>query len=134
MKILILEDNQDRIDAFKEVLSEYDDLEIHIWKAAYSFIEEVDEHLQGTDVISLDHDLVSDDGSDPGDGLEVAEYLRDKEPICPVIIHSTNINRSWSMHRELKDGNWDVERYPPLSMGVDWIYKDWINAIKKKTR
>ena len=76
MKILILEDNQERIDAFKEVLSEYDDLVLHIWKAAYSFIEEVDEHLQDTDIISLDHDLFSDDGIDPGDGLEVAEFLR----------------------------------------------------------
>lgn len=36
------------------------------------------------------------------------------------------------MHRELSDGNWDVERYPPLSMGIDWIFEDWIKVIKNK--
>lgn len=132
MKILILEDNQERIDAFKEVLSEFKDLDLHIWKAANTFINEVDSYLDGTDIISLDHDLVSEDGTDPGDGLEVAEYLKNKKPICPIIIHSTNINRSWSMHRELTDGKWEVERHPPVSMGVEWIYQNWINVIKKK--
>ena len=32
---------------------------------------------------------------------------------CPVIIHSTNADRAWSMHNELRFGGWTVERFWP---------------------
>ena len=134
MRILILEDNQERIDAFTKALKIYPNLELFVWRDAHSFIRDVDQHLEAANFISLDHDLVSETGIDPGDGLEVAEYLRDKNPICPVIIHTTNVNRSWSMLRELKDGNWQVERHPPVVMGVDWIYQNWIEVVRKMLR
>ncbi|MCJ8331803.1 MAG: hypothetical protein HRT89_24765 [Lentisphaeria bacterium] len=134
MKILILEDYSGRIDAFRDVLKCIKNLELHIWKEAHTMIAEVDEFLEGVDLISLDHDLVTDGDIDPGDGLDFALYLKTKEPVCPVIIHSTNVNRSWSMLNELKDGGWDVERYPPLGMGETWIYKYWINTVNEKLK
>ncbi len=110
-KLLILEDNDDRIKAFKEVLAEHcPDVEYHIWKSALVMIDEVDEFLPGTTLISLDHDLVPETDIDPGDGRDFAKFLAQKEPICPVIIHSTNVNASYSMLYELMDGGWQGKK------------------------
>ena len=132
MKILILEDETERIKAFKEVLTLLPDVELHLWKSAWEFIEEAPTLLETTDFISLDHDLFTEDVKDPGDGLQVAEFLSPQTPVCPIFIHSTNVNRSWSMFNELKYGNWDVERKPPIGMGTEWIHKYWFPALKEK--
>lgn len=89
-------------------------------------------------LISLDHDLERAEGAvtDPGEGLEVAKFLAEREPICPVIVHSSNRVRSDWMLGELELGGWDVHRVAPL--GDDWIEVDWrwtvmdILGIKKK--
>jgi ADP-ribosylglycohydrolase len=54
----------------------------------------------------------------------VAKFLAGHFPFCPVIIHSTNADRAWSMHNELRFGGWTVERFGPI--GDDWFRKIWL--------
>ena len=131
-KILMLEDNRDRISAFQDVLTELNDCELLVWRSAHESIEHFPEHLASASLISLDHDLVQDEGEpDPGDGLEVAEFLGKQSPVCPVIMHTTNINRVYSMIRELEDGGWETLRVAPSGMGEDWIQSIWLPKVKE---
>lgn len=131
MKILMLEDNGDRIAAFQSAVSGLPDCEIVLWRNAPDMIAQFPGHLSSASLISLDHDLVQDPGDpDPGDGLEVAESLAKHDPVCTVILHSTNRDRVYSMIRELEDGGWTTLRVAPVGMGEDWITSVWLPKVK----
>ena len=130
--LLLLEDNAERIAAFESVLSELgNDWQMQIWRDAPRMIAECANHFPNTHLISLDHDLnpQPDATSDPGTGLEVAKFLASHFPFCPVIIHSTNSDRAWSMHNELRFGGWTVERFGPI--GDDWFHKVWLPKARE---
>lgn len=59
----------------------------------------------------------------------MAKLLASHFPICPVIIHSTNADRAWSMHNELRFANWTVERVGPI--GDDWVHKLWLPKARE---
>ena len=59
-RVLMLEDDEERVDRFRMVLSE------------------------------IDPDLYTESDIDPGDGLDVAKFLAEQPASCPVIIHTTN--------------------------------------------
>lgn len=133
MKILLLlEDNAERVDGFRSAVRALgDDWHLHVWQDAPSMVSEYEEFLEQPALISLDHDLNPQPGvaDDPGTGLDVARFLSAHPPICPVIIHSSNIERSWSMHNELRHAGWTVERVGPI--GQDWIANAWLPKARK---
>src|SRR5205807_7476917 len=94
--LLMLEDNAERVQRFTQALRAIDPgLPLLIWRDAKAMIREVGWHLPTARVISLDHDLEPlDGGSDPGDGLEVVRFLVSQPIVCPVIIHTSNRERS----------------------------------------
>jgi ADP-ribosylglycohydrolase len=125
--ILILEDNADRVAAFQlavETLGE--GWLLKVWHDAPSMIAECESYFPSTALISLDHDLNPQPGAirDPGTGMDVARFLADFHPVCPVILHSTNADRVWSMHNEFRFARWTTERVGPL--GNDWIRESWL--------
>lgn len=131
MKILMLEDNRNRIAAFKASLLDLPNTNLIVWRSAHTMLKEFPGQLVGTSLISLDHDLIEDEGDpDPGDGVMIAEALAKHKPVCPVIVHSTNINRVYSMLRELDDGGWATIRVAPIGMGEDWIPTVWLPCAK----
>jgi hypothetical protein len=81
-------------------------------------------------LISLDHDLNPQLNvtTDPGTGLEVAEFLAKQSPICPVLIHSANHEKARSMHNELRFGGWTVDRVGPI--GDEWEQRLWLPRVK----
>ena len=81
-------------------------------------------------LISLDHDLnpMPRVSQDPGTGLEVAELLARQQSVCPVILHTSNAERRWSMHNEFRFGHWSVEIVPPI--GDDWIPGSWLSRAR----
>jgi hypothetical protein len=93
-------------------------------------ISECATSFKDTCLISLDHDLVAQPGAlnDPGTGLEVAEFLARHKPVCPIILHTSNNERRWSMHNELRFAGWTVEIVGPLK--TDWIRKSWLPKAK----
>lgn len=130
--ILILEDNADRIAAFERVIgtlgSEY---ELKVWRDAPSICAQAEEFFSTAALICLDHDLNPQPGAtaDPGTGLDVARFLGDFLPVCPVLIHSSNTERVWSMHNELRFAGWIVDQVGPL--GADWIETYWVRHARE---
>jgi CheY-like chemotaxis protein len=130
--ILLLEDNAERVTAFRGAVRALgEDFQIRVWHDAKTMIAECEDYLEQATLISLDHDLQCQPGEthDPGTGLEVASFLAAYPPICPVIIHSSNADRAWSMHNELRFANWQVERIGPI--GEDWIQKLWLPRARE---
>ena len=129
--ILILEDNEDRIRHFQNAVTSLGEkFSIRIWYDAPSMVADLPSALNRACLISLDHDLNPQPNvtADPGTGLEVAEFLARQLPVCPVLIHSTNYEKAWSMHNELRFGGWSVDRVGPL--GDDWIKCLWLPKVK----
>jgi ADP-ribosylglycohydrolase len=129
--ILILEDNDDRIAAFQKAVGKLGGFELKIWRDAPSMIAECEEFFPSTALISLDHDLNPMPGAtvDPGTGVDVARFLGDFMPVCPVLIHSSNTDRVYSMHNELRFAGWIADRVGPL--GQDWIKTSWLRTARK---
>ena len=130
--ILILEDSDERVAAFQKTVAALgDDYELKVWRDAHSMIAECEEFFPTTALISLDHDLNPMPGvtADPGTGVDVARFLGDFMPVCPVLIHSSNTDRVYSMHNELRFAGWMADRVGPI--GTDWIETSWLRATKR---
>lgn len=130
--ILILEDNDERIAAFEKTVAGLGGgFELKIWRDAPSMIAECEAFFPTTALISLDHDLNPMPGAtvDPGTGLDVAKFLAECRPVCPLIIHSTNADRAHSMHNELRFADWIAERVGPI--GTDWIETMWLRKVRE---
>ena len=130
--ILILEDNENRIAGFERVVAMLGDgFELKIWRDAPSMIAECEQHFSSVALISLDHDLNPQPGAttDPGTGLDAAKFLAQCRPVCAVIIHTTNVERAYSMHNELRFANWVADRVGPI--GTDWIEKFWLPKARE---
>ncbi len=129
--IIILEDNADRIRDFRTAVvllgSEY---RLQLWWDAPTMLTECLPVLSKCCLISLDHDLHPMPGAmqDPGSGLEIAELLGKQHPVCPVIIHTSNAERRWSMYNEFRFGKWTVEIVPPI--GEKWILRSWLSRAR----
>ncbi len=129
--ILILEDNAERIAAFEQTVSALaGDWSLKVWRDAPSMIAECVDYLPNTRLISLDHDLNPLPGVsyDPGTGVDVTRHLSLFPPVCPVILHSSNHERVYSMHNELRFAGWTTERVGPL--GEDWIGRSWRRQVE----
>jgi hypothetical protein len=128
---LILEDNGDRIREFEAAIRSLgSQFQLKLWHDAPNMIAECQLFLPLAALISLDHDLnpLSADSPDPGTGLDVANFLSQQQPVCPVIIHTSNFERRWSMHNELRFAHWQTEIV--LSFNNDWIQSSWLNKVK----
>jgi hypothetical protein len=123
--LLMLEDDADRVRRFTAALHAIDpELPLLVWRDARAMIRESGPHLPAARLISLDHDLEPvDGGPGPGDGLEVVKFLVSQPVVCPVIIHTSNGERSTWMAGEFDLAGWRHWRVAPL--GEDWIEVDW---------
>ena len=125
-RILMLEDDRERLGRFASVLaSRFRDATFDYWRTAPQFIDAYKQRSRNPHLIALDHDLFVDNPSDPdpGDGRDVAQFLANQPPCCPVLIHSTNAPAADSMLFTLRDKGWNVGRIAPI--GEDWIEADW---------
>jgi ADP-ribosylglycohydrolase/CheY-like chemotaxis protein len=130
--ILILEDNAERIAVFSKAVEQFgNEYEAKFWRDAHSMCRECEAFFPTAALVSLDHDLNPEPGQteDPGTGLDVARFLAENRPACPVIVHSTNADRAWSMYNELRFADWVVERVGPI--GNDWIATIWFRKAKE---
>ncbi len=130
--ILFLEDNEERTVQFRTAISRLGaEYEAKSWRDAHSMCAECETFFPTAALISLDHDLNPAPGTttDPGTGLQVAKFLAERRPACPVIIHSTNADRAWSMYNELRFADWIVERVGPI--GGDWIETIWLRKARE---
>lgn len=129
--ILLLDDDQSRIEGFNKVITQLSDIKIHSWSNAPTMISEISEYLSQAKLISLDHDLYKLNESDPepGTGRDVAEFLTKCKPVCPIIIHSTNVDAAWGMYNTLSYVGWSVNILHYID--EDWFSSKWLPEIKK---
>ena len=129
--ILILEDDEDRERGFRSAVASLGrEFGVRIWRDAPTMIAESPACFAEACLISLDHDLQAVAGeADPGTGLDVAEFLRVHEPLCTVILHTSNSDGRMSMHNELRAGGWTVATVPPRE--ADWIQASWLPIARR---
>ena len=126
--VLILDDDRARLRGFEAAVPRLGaGWSVKTWRDAPTMISELDQHLRGARLISLDHDLYRDSPSDPdpGTGRVIADELAKRTPVCPVIVHSTNTDAAWGMHNQLSSGGWGVELLHHLSQ-PNWIEELWL--------
>ena len=85
--ILILEERQRTYRGLQEFVATLGGkFELKVWRDAPSMIGGAEEFFPTAVLISLDHDLNPMPGvtTDPGTGLDVARFLCNCMPVCPV--------------------------------------------------
>ena len=120
MKILILEDDGNRVNNFIELLHNHD---LDIIENAYEAVALLEANVY--DIILLDHDL----GEGNGSGSIVSSYLRE----CPdnpnhgaeVLIHSWNTPASTSMLKDLPSAIW-------VPFNTEEFYDVLVNGILRR--
>ena len=135
-RLLVLDDDRGRLRGFEEILSRLGaDWVIHSWRNAPSMIAQVDALLAEAHLISLDHDLYRDAEADPdpGTGRMIADLLAGRDPVCPVIVHSTNTDAAWGMSNALASGRWTVELVHHTNQ-VAWIEELWLPVAERLVR
>lgn len=130
-RLLMLEDDAERLARFEAAVRlRFPQLQLVVWRSAVRMLAELEPHLPHAALIALDHDLESEAGEpDPGDGLDVAKWLADRPPTCPVIIHTSNARRGDAMEGELDLAGWRYARVLPF--GDDWIEAEWYQVVRR---
>jgi hypothetical protein len=136
LEIVILEDCIDRQTIMTACLADrFRHYPVRFFEAAAPMIAYLESKLKTTIVIALDHDLefIQDaNGSltDPGTGRDVANFLADRPPTCPVVIHSTNSPAAVGIKMTLDEANWTTYRVVPFG-DLEWISEIWIQAMRR---
>ena len=136
LKIAIHEDNAERREAMQRCLTDrFYTFSHHFFDESGDMIRFLRDHLAETIAISLDNDLElkpAADGRmiDPGSGVEVAEFLATREPVCPVIIHTTNSSAAEKSKGLLEAAGWRTRRIVPFD-DMSWIEADWYFALRR---
>ncbi len=134
-EIVILEDNLDRQAAMLARLQDrFPQYPVWFFHEPQKFIDHVQASLSRTLAISLDHDLdliPRTDGTlfDPGSGMTVVDWFVAQPPVCPVVIHSTNVPAAKTMKRRLQASGWSARRITPYD-DLAWIDADWFDCLR----
>jgi hypothetical protein len=123
--ICILEDNHERVRQFRAAVAAVaPEVPLRIWRDAPPMIVDLRECLPRVALISLDHDLnrLPNDADDPGSGYDITKLLEGLSPCCPVIIHTSNVERGTWKEGSLSLGGWRYELHvkkltPSLQFG-----------------
>jgi len=130
--IVILEDNPDRVRRFVAAAEAVaPGVPVRVWRSAHGMIADLPDVLEYARLISLDHDLNRPPGdADPGCGYDVARFLGELIPCCPVVIHTSNGERGTWMEGELSRARWSYDRVYPF--GDDWIETQWKDVLRAR--
>ncbi len=136
MKIVILEGNAARLAAMRSCLADrFYTFDAHFFDEPAAMIAFLPAHLAETIVISLDNDLDPKPGADGrlidvGEGRQVADFLAAHEPVCPVVIHTSNGPAADAMTDTLSTAGWKTRRVMPFD-DTAWITEDWFPAMRR---
>jgi hypothetical protein len=136
MRIAILEDHEDRRAIMQSCLADrFFMYETRFFDDPTAMIQFLQKNLDQTLLVGLDHDLELKPGpagqwTDPGTGREVANYLAQRQPVCPVVIHSSNAQAVLGMEMVLQASGWKTWRVVPFE-DMDWIAKEWFRTIRR---
>jgi len=137
MRIIILEDHSDRRIAMMQWLAaRFPLLRTEFFDSSTAMIETMQaQPLDDVVLISLDHDLEMLPGGpgewvDPGSGLIAARWLAERdEPLCPVIVATTNVRKGDKMMHALNGAGWNPQRVTPFE-DVEWVSSAWFPLVR----
>ena len=136
MKIVILEDNEDRVAVMKDCLSDkLSSYEAHFFDESSTMVAFLETCLADVIAVSLDHDLEMKEDEmgrafDAGTGRAVAEFLAGKVPAFPIVIHTTNSSAGLAMEMLLQESKWKTYRVIPFD-DTTWIGSDWLPTLRR---
>jgi CheY-like chemotaxis protein len=137
MRIVILEDNEDRIAAMRASLAErFGTLGAEFHRSAAEMIEHLERSgLFDVALLSLDHDLemlAQPDGThvDSGTGVDVARWLSTQPALAPVIVHSTNRSGADRMLELLVESDWRCRQVVPYG-NESWVRETWLPMVRE---
>lgn len=105
--LVLLEDSPGRVRAVEAWLEAREDLLLVHRARAGELIEWLGAHLADAALISLDYHL-GGGGPDAGTGLDVALWLSTREPVCPVLVHTSDHTAAGYVVQVLSDGGWSA--------------------------
>ena len=126
--IAILDDELPRVHAMQAALRKrLPNYPAVFFLNAHDAIAWFRQNLSQAALISLDHDLFpqTPEEPDPGTGRDVADYLASRDPVCRVIIHTTNAPAAVGMGMELEESGWVHSRVVPYN-DLEWVEAWWI--------
>ena len=133
--IAILDDEPDRLDAMVLILRKrYPALNLVTFDNAPGINTWFADNLQTCVLIALDHGLGPNrkrDGTifDLGIGRDVADYLASRDPVCPIILHTTHTHARPGMIFTLERSGWVVSHVSPYS-DVLWGREVWADEVR----
>lgn len=139
MKCLVmLEDDARRTEAMVAALQRECDLPIVLYDTAPDLVEWLRTGLSGARLLLLDHDLGpsrlrNGERFEPGIGRDVADFLAERMPVCPVLIHSSNVPAAQGMQFCLERAGWTVTRIYPFD-DLEWVERDWLPEVRRLLR
>ncbi len=122
--LVVLEDDARRIRAMQSALQTAEiDFDVRWFDHAGDFCAWIQQNLEDTVGVSLDHDLDSIVGNvdEPGDGSDVVEWLVSQGIKLPVCIHSSNATAAPAMHLQLALAGWNDLVLAPFADAAQWI-------------
>lgn len=130
--LAILDDDPRRIEAMADALVALG-LEAVYFNNAPWMIEWLGTNLKTVSLISLDHDLGPNwkephGEFNPGDGRDVANWLAERPPQCPILVHSANWAPAEGMLFQLQRAGWIASKVFPFQ-DLEWIAADWIMKV-----
>lgn len=135
MRIVILEDNIDRQLAMRQVIADrFSGHILEFFVAAQPMIDHLSvTGLYDVSLISLDNDLelIEKGGClvNPGDGIEVARWIRSQPAVTPVVVHTTNMPAGDQIMELLSEAGFIRERIVPYD-GEVWISERWRTSVR----
>lgn len=132
VKIAILDDEPERIAEMGRCLARCGSgCEVIAFDNAPDMVAWLADHLESVQLIGLDHDLgptrMRDDAIfDPGTGRDVADWLAERAPACPILIHTTNAFAAPGMVLALESAGWRCARVSPYG-DLDWVAEVWVD-------
>jgi hypothetical protein len=135
MRIVILEDNTVLQEAFRDVLAErFPMFELCFAVTSGECVRLIDEAIERIVLVVLDNDLDvlrTSFGKDiePGDGIQVAEFLARRKPRFPIVVHTTNGEARSRIEELLVATGWAVTTVVPYG-GQEWIPREWFRAVR----
>ena len=139
LKIAVLEDDLRRVQQMVQLLREFfPGYKVTSFDNAPDMISWLGDNLNELKLICLDHDLganriLSGEIQDPGTGRDVADFLAALKPVCPVLIHSSNVMAAPGMMMVLEDAGWPCSRLSPFN-DLEWVRAAWIEDVKQALR
>ena len=112
--LVLLEDSPGRVRAVEAWLNERDDLVLVHSPRADTLIAWLEERLAEVALISLDYHL-GGGGPDAGTGFDVALWLSQREPVCPVLVHTSDVTAAGYVLEVLREGGWQALASPFLA-------------------